>query len=101
MREHVSYTFTRDKAAIATRKLIGVESLMWASDYPHDDSSWPESQRIIYEQFKGVGPEDLRKMTCLNAARLYNIRGVEDEWGDLQTNRPKVVLRPRVRRTSP
>ncbi|MBM4406751.1 MAG: amidohydrolase [Chloroflexi bacterium] len=100
LREHVCYTFSREKAAIATRKLIGVENLMWASDYPHDDSTWPESQRIIFETFKGVGPEELRKMTCLNAARLYNVRGVDDEWGYLQRGRPKVAVRPRVRRAT-
>lgn len=100
MRQHVSYTFSRDKAAIVTRKLIGVDNLMWASDYPHDDSTWPESHKVVYEQFKGVGPEDTQKMTCLNAARLYNIRGVDDQWGYLQSSHPKVAMRPRVRRAS-
>ena len=73
LRQHVRYTFIRDQAAIVTRKLVGVENLMWSSDYPHDDSTWPESQRVVREQFNGVEPDDVRRMTFSNAARLYQI----------------------------
>ena len=46
---------------------IGVDKLMWGSDYPHPDGVWPESEKYISEQFKHL-PEDVtKKMTCENA----------------------------------
>jgi len=39
---------------------IGVETLMWGSDYPHPDGVWPESSKYIEEQFEGPA----RLMSC-------------------------------------
>ena len=36
--------------------LIGTENQMWSSDYPHSDTTWPNSQRIIEEQFPACPP---------------------------------------------
>ncbi len=73
MRSHVYYTFMRDSAGVLTRNLVGINNLMWCSDYPHDDSTWPESQKVVAEQFKNIPERDRVKITCLNAARLYGL----------------------------
>jgi predicted TIM-barrel fold metal-dependent hydrolase len=70
-RRNVRATFMKDAAGVATRHLIGVETLMWASDYPHADSTWPHSREAIAEQFAGV-PEDERRLILRdNVAGLY------------------------------
>ena len=46
---------------------------MWSSDYPHSDTTWPNSQRIIEEQFKGVPAGVKHAMLAGNAARLYGL----------------------------
>ena len=47
---------------------------MWASDYPHGDSTWPHSRKAIDESpISTLGEEAVRKITCENAARLYGI----------------------------
>jgi len=46
---------------------------MWASDYPHSDSTWPHSQKVIERDFAGVPDDDLRAILHDNAARLYNL----------------------------
>lgn len=51
---------------------LGTDTLMWGSDYPHVEGSWPSSWEEIRQSFAGVADEDLRKMIGLNAARLYN-----------------------------
>ncbi len=51
--------------------LIGTENQMWSSDYPHSDTTWPNSQRIIEEQFQGVPTEVKHAMLAGNAAGLY------------------------------
>src|SRR6202051_2796946 len=52
---------------------IGVETIMWGSDYPHTDGIWPESQKYIDEQFAGLSPEVIHKITCENAAKFYRL----------------------------
>ena len=51
--------------------LIGTENQMWSSDYPHSDTTWPNSQRIIEEQFQGVPADVNHTMLAGNAAGLY------------------------------
>jgi predicted TIM-barrel fold metal-dependent hydrolase len=56
-----------------TNNLMTTETLMWGSDYPHTDGIWPESTKYIDEQFAGLSAEDIRKITCDNAAKFYNL----------------------------
>ncbi len=42
-RRQVYATFIQDRAGIRLRDLIGVDNLMWSSDYPHTDTTWPNS----------------------------------------------------------
>lgn len=68
---NVSVSFQDDWTAVATRSLIGVENLLWGSDYPHTECTWPESRRVIGEMFEGVSEEDLGKITHSNTARVF------------------------------
>ena len=45
-KRNVFLTFMRDKAGVMNRGLIGVNRIMWSSDYPHGDSTWPRSQEM-------------------------------------------------------
>jgi predicted TIM-barrel fold metal-dependent hydrolase len=47
--------------------------MFWATDYPHPDSTWPDSQRVVSEQFASCDEEERNKMVCDNAARLYRL----------------------------
>ena len=44
---------------------------MWASDYPHTDSTFPHSREAIDETLGTLGPDDVRMITATNCARLY------------------------------
>ena len=68
---NVFASFQDDWTATALRSMIGVDNLLWGSDYPHTESTWPESQRVIREIFEGVPEEEVRKITCLNTARVF------------------------------
>tara|TARA_B100000749_G_C18278559_1_gene403397 strand:- start:178 stop:744 length:567 start_codon:yes stop_codon:yes gene_type:complete len=52
---------------------MGVETLMWGSDYPHGDGVWPESSRYIKEQFSHLPEDEFRKITCENAGKFYGL----------------------------
>ena len=51
--------------------VLGADRCMWASDYPHTDSTFPESRRVIDETLADLSVEDRRKVTATNCARLY------------------------------
>ncbi len=60
-----------DPSTIDTRHRIGIDHIMVEVDYPHGDSTWPDTQDVIERCWGHLPVEDLRKMTHLNAARLY------------------------------
>ena len=68
-------TIEDDRPALATRHLIGVDNLMWGSDYPHTDSTWPCSREVLDELFADVGEEERAKITRGNVAGV--VRGVD------------------------
>jgi predicted TIM-barrel fold metal-dependent hydrolase len=56
-----------------TYDLIGSTNIKWPSDYPHSDTTWPNSRKAIEEHFGDLPDEDCRAMTCDNASRLYSL----------------------------
>ncbi len=70
---NVSATFEEDELGLDLRGHLGVDNLLWATDYPHPDSTWPESRTVIEKQFAQCTGEEKRRMTSDNAARLYRL----------------------------
>jgi predicted TIM-barrel fold metal-dependent hydrolase len=60
-----------DQSAFALRDRIGVGHILLESDYPHCDSTWPDTQRVVEEEIGGLPAEDIKKMTWENASLLY------------------------------
>lgn len=52
---------------------LGVENLMWSTDYPHPVTSWPNSQKVIDETFAGVPAPQRELMLSGNARRVWNL----------------------------
>ena len=55
------------------RAEIGVENIMWGSDYPHPEGTWPHMHEQMVETFRGLPDGELRAMLGLNAARVYGL----------------------------
>ena len=55
------------------RDVIGVENIMWSTDFPHPVTSWPNSKKIIEEQFQGIPAGERELMLSGNAARVWNL----------------------------
>jgi len=51
--------------------LLGPTNFMWASDYPHPDSTFPNSRRAIEEAFAGLDEAFIEQVTATNCKRLY------------------------------
>jgi predicted TIM-barrel fold metal-dependent hydrolase len=65
--------FMVDHYAVANRHVLGVDNLLWSTDYPHHGCDWPETRKTVDEMFRGVPNEERWKMTAGNAMRLYGL----------------------------
>jgi predicted TIM-barrel fold metal-dependent hydrolase len=70
--EHFYYTYITDHFALRNRHAIGVERLMWSTDFPHGGSDWPFSVRTIHADFAGVPGRERDLILAGNAQRLYH-----------------------------
>ena len=66
-------TFEDDDLGIITRGYIGTNTLMWGNDYPHGDSVFPHSQKVLTEVLAECTPEERYEMTVKNVVELYNL----------------------------
>ena len=60
-----------DPSTIVTRHRIGVENIMFETDYPHGDGTWPDTQRVVAETYGDLPSDELRAILCENAARVF------------------------------
>ena len=70
-RQNVFVAFQEDVAGIATRHIVGVDNIVWGSDFPHTESTWPHSREMLERLLDGVDQADADKMTFANAARIF------------------------------
>ena len=75
-RRQVFATFIDDRVGVASREFVGVENIMWSSDYPHTVSTWPHSREVVKRDFKDVPENEKRRIVRDNAARLYGLSAV-------------------------
>lgn len=64
-------TFQNDPVGVRLLDVMGPQTAMWGSDYPHIDGVWPFSHEIVEQNFKGVDPKIARMVLRDNAAKLY------------------------------
>ena len=53
-RRNVVLSFQEDAIGIRLHDVIGPDNMMWGSDYPHSESTFPQSRKILAEILKGV-----------------------------------------------
>ena len=66
-------TFIEDHPGVKLRHEAGLDNILWSSDYPHSDSTWPHSREVVEEHFGKVPADERAKVVYGNAARLYRI----------------------------
>jgi predicted TIM-barrel fold metal-dependent hydrolase len=71
LRRQVYATFIDDPVGLRERHAIGVDNIMWSSDYPHGESTFPESRAHVERTFAGVPADETRKIVYENARRLF------------------------------
>jgi predicted TIM-barrel fold metal-dependent hydrolase len=54
------------------RHEIGVDRIMWGSDFPHLEGTWPWTRESLHCTFAGVPPAESERMLGINATRCYD-----------------------------
>ncbi len=69
--EHFYYTYITDHYAVHNRHAVGLERMMWSSDFPHSGSDWPSSWRSIDADFADIPAAERDLILAGNALRIY------------------------------
>jgi predicted TIM-barrel fold metal-dependent hydrolase len=73
MEQNVWGSFIRDPVGVKNRNLPGGRNIMWSTDYPHSETTWPESMAVLESQFAGVPQDERRPIIRDNALRFYGL----------------------------
>jgi predicted TIM-barrel fold metal-dependent hydrolase len=80
IRSNVYATFQDDVTAYHAVGQFPYEHLLWASDFPHTDSTWPRSRQLIAEQAAHLDEAQHQAIFRDNTARLFNLPAGERSW---------------------
>ena len=74
------------RADLEMREEVGLGQIMWGSDFPHPEGTWPNTDNYYRETFAGIPEEDGRRILGGNAVEFYGLeaerlRGVADRIG--------------------
>ncbi|MGI9602238.1 MAG: amidohydrolase family protein [Acidimicrobiales bacterium] len=72
MNRQVWFTFMDDEIGSSTADHLGVR-IMWGSDFPHTDSTWPDSQSVIARNLAGASASLAEQVLRENAVELYGL----------------------------
>ena len=73
MDQNIYGSFIHDRNGILNRDRPGGKNIMWSSDYPHSETSFPRSQEVIDRDFEGVPAGDANEIICKRAERVYAV----------------------------
>ena len=71
--DYLSYTYITDTKAVKFRHDVGVASMMWSSDFPHTGTDWPNSWKVIDEDFADVVADEKQAILAGNAVSVYKL----------------------------
>lgn len=73
MDQNVWGSFIQDRIGIALRNEPGGRNIMWSSDYPHSETTFPHSRAIILRDCAGVPDDEVKDIICNKARAFYRI----------------------------
>lgn len=73
-------TFQDDLTAYHSTQMLDHTHLLWASDFPHTDSTWPRSRQLIAEQASHLSEQQHQDIFRDNTARLFNLPAGNQSW---------------------
>jgi predicted TIM-barrel fold metal-dependent hydrolase len=71
IRQQIHATFQDDAVGVHNLALTGPDCLLWGNDYPHPESVYPNSNKVLNRLLAGLATDDAVAITSGNAARLF------------------------------
>jgi predicted TIM-barrel fold metal-dependent hydrolase len=73
LREHAHWGVFDDPVGIQLRHMVGVDKIMWSTDFPHIVTRWPKSLELVEGQFAGVPENERNAMLAGNAVKFFHL----------------------------
>jgi predicted TIM-barrel fold metal-dependent hydrolase len=70
---NMSGTFITDRVGVDLRHAVGVDNMMWSTDYPHHGNDWPYSRKTIDDTMNHLPKDEKDKICAGNAARIFKL----------------------------
>jgi predicted TIM-barrel fold metal-dependent hydrolase len=71
--DHFKWGFMHNPVGVKMRHEIGIDQMLWGSDFPHAESNWPESQKSIDRMFADVPEDEAARILGGNAIEYFRI----------------------------
>ena len=71
LRRHFWFCTIDDPSGLVLRERIGVDHIMLECDYPHSDSTWPDTQLVAERRLTGLPDHEVQMITHRNACELF------------------------------
>jgi hypothetical protein len=73
LKAHILWGFQQDSVGVRLRDLLGVDRLIWATDFPPQESEYPHSHSVIETSFAGVPAEETTQMVAGNVIAFFHL----------------------------
>ena len=73
LNEYFYWGFQQDRSGVDLRHHLNVDHLVWAADFPHQESDWPDSDEVMEHNFTGVPEDEVYKMIVQNAVDFFHL----------------------------
>ena len=75
LKDHIYWGFVNNPFGVRVRHEVGVDRIMWSSDFPHSESDWPRSREVVASMFEGVPAAEVSRMTHDNTVDFFGLTG--------------------------
>jgi len=83
-----------DPFGVRLRHEVGVDRILWGADFPHVESEWPNSRKVLAKRFTGVPEEEQHKMVAGNAIEFFRLNGALSHQRSARLSKDYTCLAP-------
>ena len=73
IKEHIYWSVQYEKVAVELRHHVGVDKIMFATDFPHIECEWPNTRPLVEEIYADVPEDEKAKIWAGNAVEFFRL----------------------------
>jgi predicted TIM-barrel fold metal-dependent hydrolase len=73
VREHIYFSVQYERVAIELRQHVGVDKIMFATDFPHIECEWPKSRSVIDTIYADIPEDEKARIWAENAVEFFGL----------------------------